>query len=78
MRHPHPRCRPGSPAHGPLRLIALSSPQMEHDDERTRDAGTIAEAAALAGAIERWAGDLALAEEPARFLVALEEGAAPS
>ena len=34
-----------------------------------------AEAAALAGAIERWAGDLALGEEPARFLRALEEGA---
>jgi len=26
----------------------------------------------LGGAIERWAGDLAMAEEPARFLVALE------
>ena len=35
----------------------------------------MAEAAALAGAIERWAGDLALGEEPARFLRALEEGA---
>jgi len=31
--------------------------------------------AALAGAIERWASDLALAEEPARFLTALEDGA---
>jgi len=35
----------------------------------------LAAAAALAGAIERWAGDLALAEEPARFLTALEDGA---
>ena len=34
-----------------------------------------AEAAALAGAIERWAGDLALGEEPARFVAALENGA---
>jgi hypothetical protein len=40
-----------------------------------RDAGAMAEAAALAGAIERWAGDLALSEEPARFLRALEDGA---
>ena len=39
------------------------------------DAGTMAEAAALAGAIERWAGDLAIGEEPARFVRALEEGA---
>jgi hypothetical protein len=31
-----------------------------------------AELAGLAGAIERLAGDLALAEEPARFIVALE------
>ncbi|MGH7313806.1 MAG: hypothetical protein ACREJV_11575 [Candidatus Rokuibacteriota bacterium] len=32
----------------------------------------------LGGAIERWAGDLALAEEPARFLAALESlGPAP-
>ena len=35
----------------------------------------MAEAAALAGAIERWAGDLALGEEPARFQRALEDGA---
>ena len=34
-----------------------------------------AEAAALAGAIERWAGDLSLGEEPARFVAALEDGA---
>ena len=39
------------------------------------NAGNMAEAAALAGAIERWAGDLALSEEPARFVRALEEGA---
>jgi len=31
----------------------------------------------LAGMIERAAGDLALAEEPARFAAALEQGAAP-
>jgi hypothetical protein len=35
----------------------------------------LAEAAALAGAIERWAGDLALGEEPAGFVRALEAGA---
>ncbi len=29
----------------------------------------------LAGAIERWAADLALAEEPARFTAALEAAA---
>jgi hypothetical protein len=40
-----------------------------------RDPGTMAETAALAAAIERWAGDLALAEEPARFQRALEDGA---
>ena len=34
-----------------------------------------ADEAGRAGAIERWAGDLALAEEPARFLRALDEGA---
>ena len=33
------------------------------------------ELAYLAGAIERWAADLALAEEPARFLAALESAA---
>jgi len=36
-----------------------------------------ADLAYLAGAIERWAADLALAEEPARFLSALEAGAPP-
>ena len=35
----------------------------------------MAATASLAAAIERWAGDLALAEEPARFLTALEDGA---
>jgi hypothetical protein len=49
------------------------------DSERRRseprDAVTIVEAAALAAAIERWAGDLSLAEEPAGFLAALEDGA---
>ncbi|HUP37330.1 MAG TPA: hypothetical protein VNC82_18005 [Candidatus Limnocylindria bacterium] len=33
-----------------------------------------AEEAALLGVIERMAGDLALAEEPARFIAALEAG----
>jgi hypothetical protein len=37
-----------------------------------------ADVAYLAGAIERWAADLALAEEPARFLSALEAGAPPA
>ena len=36
------------------------------------------ELAHLAGAIERWAADLALAEEPSRFVIALAEGAAPA
>jgi hypothetical protein len=36
---------------------------------------SVAETAALAGAIERWAADLALGEEPARFVRALEDGA---
>jgi hypothetical protein len=35
----------------------------------------MADVAHLAGAIERWAADLALAEEPGRFLAALEEAA---
>jgi len=34
-----------------------------------------AEVADLLGVIERLAGDLSLAEEPARFVVALEDGA---
>jgi hypothetical protein len=37
--------------------------------------GLAAELASLAAAIERAAGDLALAEEPARFVAALEAGA---
>ena len=44
-------------------------------EQPRHDAGNMAEAAALAGAIERWAGDLALGEEPARFVRALEDGA---
>jgi hypothetical protein len=44
-------------------------------EERGRDAQAMATMAALAGAIERWAGDLALAEEPSRFVTALEDGA---
>jgi hypothetical protein len=39
---------------------------------------TQAELAGMAAAIERAEGDLALAEEPARFLAALEEGAPPA
>jgi hypothetical protein len=31
----------------------------------------------LAGAVERWAADLSLAEEPARFTAALEDAAPP-
>ncbi len=50
--------------------------QTEARAEEPRDnAGNMAEAAPLAGAVERWAGDLALGEEPARFVRALEEGA---
>ena len=49
--------------------------RQEGGGEPRRDAGVLAEQAGLAGAIERWAGDLGLAEEPARFLRALEEGA---
>ena len=48
---------------------------MERGAEDERNPVTGAEAAAMAAAIERWTGDLALAEEPARFLVTLEEGA---
>jgi hypothetical protein len=39
------------------------------------DRSQAAELAFLAGAVERWAADLALAVEPARFLVALESAA---
>ena len=48
---------------------------MERRPKGESNPASIVEAAAMAAAIERWAGDLALAEEPARFLVALEEGA---
>ena len=48
---------------------------MERGAEDECNPVTTVEAAAMAAAIERWAGDLALAEEPARFLVALEDGA---
>jgi len=37
-----------------------------------------AEVAALLGVIERMAADLALAEEPARFITALEAGRPPA
>jgi hypothetical protein len=48
--------------------------------EATRPDPSLAiDLAYLGGAIERWAGDLALAEEPSRFLVALESlGFAPT
>jgi hypothetical protein len=36
-----------------------------------------ADLAHLAGAIERWAADLALTEEPSRFFSALTAGAPP-
>ncbi len=36
-----------------------------------------ADLASLAGPIERWAADLALAEEPAGFAAALESAAPP-
>jgi hypothetical protein len=45
------------------------------DAERTADRQRQADVAALAGAVERMAGDLALGEEPANFAVALEDGA---
>jgi hypothetical protein len=35
----------------------------------------LAPLADMAGAIERWAGDLAIGEEPSRFVRALEDGA---
>jgi hypothetical protein len=38
----------------------------------------VADLAALAGAIERWAADLALGEEPARFVAALEAASPPA
>jgi len=41
-------------------------------DARRSDPTLAVDLAYLGGAIERWAGDLAMAEEPARFLVALE------
>ena len=53
----------------------MSSRQRLTPDEPRHDAGAMAEAASLAGAIERWSADLALGEEPARFLSALEDGA---
>ncbi|MGH7326531.1 MAG: hypothetical protein ACREJ9_18070 [Candidatus Rokuibacteriota bacterium] len=44
-------------------------------DARRPDPSLAADLAYLAGVIERWATDLALAEEPARFIAALEAGA---
>ena len=45
------------------------------DQERATQRHVQADVAALAGAIERMAGDLALGEEPSGFAVALEAGA---
>jgi hypothetical protein len=44
-------------------------------DRQPPDPTVASDLAALAGAIERWAADLALAEEPSRFITALAEGA---
>jgi hypothetical protein len=47
--------------------------------ERQPSAPTIAtELAGLAAVIERWAADLALAEEPSRFMAALDEDSPPA
>lgn len=43
--------------------------------ETRLDLSLVADLAYLAGAIERWAADLALAEEPAGFTAALETAA---
>ena len=51
---------------------------MKGDPESMDDSGPRqAEEAALLGVIERMAGDLALAEEPARFIAALDAGRPP-
>jgi hypothetical protein len=47
---------------------------MATDESRRQQA----EVAALLGVIERMAADLALAEEPARFVAALEAGRPPA
>ena len=52
----------------------MSGPAESMDESRPRQA----EVAALLGVIERMAGDLALAEEPARFIAALEAGRPPA
>ena len=45
------------------------------DQERTAQRQVQADVAALAGAVERMAGDLAVGEEPSNFAVVLERGA---
>ena len=45
------------------------------DEERAAQRQSQADLAALTGAIERMAVDLALGEEPSNFVVALEAGA---
>jgi hypothetical protein len=52
-----------------------SAARDEEDDLMTDSRSQQADLANLAAAIERAAGDLALGEEPSRFLVALEEAA---
>jgi hypothetical protein len=61
----------GIPSPASVSFLAVEAPR--------RDPTLAIDLAYLAGAIERWAGDLALAEEPSRFLVALESlGCAPT
>lgn len=48
------------------------------DESRPQQAPQQAEVAALLGVIERMAADLALAEEPARFIAALEASRPPA
>jgi len=52
-------------------LAATAKEVIDMTESRTEQV----DLANLAAAIERAAGDLALAEEPSRFIAALEEGA---
>jgi hypothetical protein len=52
----------------------MKGDRMATDESRRQQA----EVAALLGVIERMAADLALAEEPARFITALEAGRPPA
>jgi hypothetical protein len=61
----------GIPSPASVSFLAVEAPR--------RDPTLAIDLAYLAGAIERWAGDLALAEEPARFQMVLESASsAPS